>query len=311
MWPKISVVTPNYNKGQFLEETIRSVLLQGYHNLEYFIIDGGSTDDSIEIIRKYEKWLTYWISEPDRGQSEAINKGWEMAKGEILAYLNSDDTYTPFAVQTAVDYLAQNPDISMVYGDCNIIDEHSQVTGRYGAQEFDLRKMVCGHYMIPQQAVFFRRQILDSVGYLDVNLYMAMDLDLWLRIGLEFRIKYISKLIANFRVCPGTKCVEEGYKFEYDLFYTLNKLFSNPELPEDVRVLKRCAYSSVHLMSGMYYHSLGQMQKARRHLMKAFILHPPLFLKHPWLLGYLITSFLGANVAKTIVKWKRKLIKIH
>ena len=122
-WPLVSIVTPSYNQGQFIEETIRSVLLQGYPNLEYIIIDGGSTDNSVEIIRKYEPWLAYWVSEPDNGQSEAINRGWSISQGDILAWLNSDDMYTQNAIQTAVSTLQRHPEMTMIYGDTNVINE--------------------------------------------------------------------------------------------------------------------------------------------------------------------------------------------
>src|SRR5437773_6556922 len=129
-WPRISVITPSFNQGQFLEETIRSVLLQGYPNLDYIIIDGGSTDGSVEVVKKYEPWLTYWVSEPDRGQSHAINKGWQRAHGDVLAWLNSDDTYNPDALRCAAEALQQNPAAGMVYSDMNYIDVSSNVIYR-------------------------------------------------------------------------------------------------------------------------------------------------------------------------------------
>src|SRR5215831_12852093 len=126
-WPLISVVTPSLNQGKFIEETIRSVLLQGYPELDYIIIDGGSTDGSVEVIKKYEPWLTYWVSEPDRGQSHAINKGWQRACGEIVAWLNSDDTYNRGALRCAVEAFRYNTAVGMVYSDMNYIDVSSNV----------------------------------------------------------------------------------------------------------------------------------------------------------------------------------------
>lgn len=125
-WPRVSIVTPSYNQGQFIEETIRSVLLQGYPNLEYIIMDGASTDCSVEIIRKYEPWLAYWVSEKDKGQTVAINKGWHHSTGEVLAYLNSDDTLEPDAVVRAVTALEQDSQSDFVFGSCNLIDHSSK-----------------------------------------------------------------------------------------------------------------------------------------------------------------------------------------
>ena len=122
-WPRVSVVTPSYNQGHFIEETIRSVLLQGYPDLEYVIIDGGSTDSSQEIIRRYERWLVYWVSEPDHGQTRAINKGWTRATGDILAYINTDDCYLNGAIATAAQEFCTKPNIGMAYGNAIIVDE--------------------------------------------------------------------------------------------------------------------------------------------------------------------------------------------
>ena len=151
--PLVSIVTPSYNKGSFVEETILSIKNQTYPHIEHIVMDGGSTDGTLDIMRKYSDSIT-WISEPDKGQSDAINKGWRMAKGEILAYLNADDTYMPWAVETAMKFLEQNPDLDMVYGDCNIINEQGTVIDRYPSTEFDLIKLASSQNMIPQPTVF-------------------------------------------------------------------------------------------------------------------------------------------------------------
>ena len=274
LWPRVSMVTPSYNQGRFIEETIRSVLLQGYPNMEYIIIDGGSTDETLDILKKYSNSLI-WISEPDKGQSDAINKGWRISKGEILAYLNSDDTYMPWAVETAVKFLAENPDISMVYGKCNLMDESSGVIGEITGNQFDLKEtLLYMRHGVPQPTAFFRREVIEKVGYLDTNLDMAMDLDLWIRISLRFKMKYISKLLANFRICPGTKTESKGYKFEPDHLYILNKTFSNLELPYTAKTLKRPAYSRSYLRAGLSYRSQHQNVKALKSVAKSVQFHP-------------------------------------
>jgi glycosyltransferase involved in cell wall biosynthesis len=140
--PKITVVTPSFNQAPFLEETIRSVLLQGYPNLEYIIMDGGSTDGSVEIIRKYEPWLTYWQSERDGGQAEAINNGWKRSTGYAITWLNSDDVLTPDSLMTSVQVLAAKDGPDMVYGDNTIIDENSTIHRRLAGRPF-LPKIFC------------------------------------------------------------------------------------------------------------------------------------------------------------------------
>lgn len=188
-WPRISIVTPSYNQGQFIEETIRSVLLQGYPNLEYIIIDGGSTDNSVEIIKRYEHYLTYWISESDRGQSHAINKGWEKCTGNYLAWINSDDCYLSDALSNTVKiFLEYNCDF--IYGTTYIgssIEEKTLIEGK-GIRDFklkDLLKFFYGvDYIIPSQSVFITKSILKQIGLLDENLHYCMDLDLFIRIRL-------------------------------------------------------------------------------------------------------------------------------
>lgn len=207
-WPKVSIVTPSYNQVQFIEETIRSVLLQGYPDLEYIIVDGGSTDGSVGIIRKYEPWLAYWKSKQDCGQSHAINKGWRQATGEILAWLNSDDTYEPGAVHIAAEFLVKHPEVDMVYGYCFLIDEDSKSIAPFWHNhcQFNIDQMIRNHHMcIPQQTVFIRKSILDQVGWLDKSLHFKMDRDLYIRIGLKGNVTKIRGHMASFRVHENAK----------------------------------------------------------------------------------------------------------
>ena len=243
-WPKVSIVTPSYNQARFIEETIRSVLLQGYPDLEYIIIDGGSADGTVDIIRKYEKWLTYWVSEPDRGQSDAINKGWRLAQGDVLAFLNSDDIYMPGAVRTAAAFLGQNPDTGMIYGECNIIDEHSHLKRRFKTADFRIEKVLCGEpNVIPQPSAFIRRTTIDKVGLLDIDMDMAMDLDLWVRIGLKHSIVHIPEVLASHRLYPGTKTLSSASPFLPNRLAILDKTFSNAALPKQLRAIEAKARS--------------------------------------------------------------------
>jgi glycosyltransferase involved in cell wall biosynthesis len=206
--PLVSIITPSYNQADFLEQTILSVLDQDYSNLEYLIVDGGSTDGSLEIIQKYSEKLAWWVSEPDQGQTEAINKGFSKARGEILAWLNSDDTYLPGTVAEAVNYLNEHPDIGMVYGDANLIDGEGQVIGKFPARQTDNRRLMNGYVHIPQQSAFFRAKLWREVGPLDSSFYFAMDYDLWVRLSQRAPLKYQPRLWANFRLHGDAKSIE-------------------------------------------------------------------------------------------------------
>jgi glycosyltransferase involved in cell wall biosynthesis len=206
----VSIVTPSYNQGAFIEETILSVLSQDYPRIEYIVADGGSTDGTLDVLKKYEDRLI-WSSESDEGQSDAINRGFQKSRGEILAWLNSDDVYLPGAVRTAADYLTAHPEVAMVYGDCNMIDEQGQVVGwSIWVEDFDLRRLVEDLDYIYQPATFFRRQAFEDVGMLDIGLHYCMDYDFWIRIGKKYPVRHISRVLANGRVYPHTKTARGG-----------------------------------------------------------------------------------------------------
>jgi len=205
--PLVSIITPSFNQAQYIEATIQSVLGQEYPRIEYLIVDGGSTDRTVEIIKKYAGRISGWVSEPDKGQTDAINKGFARAKGDILAWLNSDDTYEPGAVAAAVKYLLEHPEVGMVYGDCNFINEEGRVIGRFGAAQTDYRLLRQGYVHIPQQTMFFRAELWKQVGPLDPSFYFAMDYDLWIRLAARTELKYVHQTWANFRLHTSGKTI--------------------------------------------------------------------------------------------------------
>lgn len=224
-WPKVSIVTPSYNQGQFLEETIRSILLQGYPNLEYCIIDGGSTDESREIIQKYEPWIDFWVSEPDNGQTDALNKGFKRTTGEVAAWLNSDDLYTKGSMIKAVDQLMRHPDVVMVYGECQYIDEFGKPIFRptFRPKKCDYSRLLEGCF-IAQPSVYFKKKALEQVGYINASLQYSFDYELWLSIARSFKIQYVKSTLSKFRIHSHSKTGSQTMKFMIEGFKVLDNI---------------------------------------------------------------------------------------
>jgi len=206
--PLVSIITPSFNQARSIEATIRSVLEQDYPSIEYIIVDGGSSDGSVDIIQRYASKLAWWVSEKDKGQTDALNKGFSQAKGEILAWINSDDTYEPGAVASAVKYMLEQPETGMVYANANFIDENGHDIGRFPAAQTDYRRLRQGYVHIPQQATFFRAALWQQVAPLDPDFYFAMDYDLWVRLARLAPFTYVSDLTwANFRLHSSGKTI--------------------------------------------------------------------------------------------------------
>jgi glycosyltransferase involved in cell wall biosynthesis len=205
--PLVSIITPSFNQARYIEATIQSVLSQDYPHIEYLIVDGGSKDGTVEIIKKYESKLAWWVSEKDKGQTDAINKGFARAKGEILAWINSDDTYEPGAVSAAVKVMQEHSEVGMVYGDCNFINESGRVIGKFASAQTNYHLLRQGYVHIPQQTMFFRANLWKQVGPLDPSFYFAMDYDLWTRIAAQKEIRYIPQTWANFRLHTSGKTI--------------------------------------------------------------------------------------------------------
>lgn len=204
--PKITVITPSFNQGQYIEETILSVINQDYPNLEYIIMDGGSTDNTVEIIKKYQDKIHYWVSEKDKGQSNAINKGLQKATGEIINWINSDDQLQPGALSAIVRHFIANPDAIIVHGRIEYFGE----TSNYYSTNLptkDLETRYVSHICMPQPAAFFRKKLIEEQGYLDESLHFSMDTDLYMRAGLHYTLVQTEDVIARFRLHGNSKSV--------------------------------------------------------------------------------------------------------
>ena len=211
--PLVSIVTPSYNQAEFLPKTIESALNQDYSLIEYIVVDGGSTDGSVDIIKEYQNQLSWWVSEQDQGQTDAINKGFDQATGDIYAWLNSDDILKPWAVSQAVEFFRINPDVGLVYGDLHYINKDDAFLGKFNAKQTDYRKLKRGAVYIPQPAAFWRADLWKEVGPLDPDLYFAMDYDLWVKIAEITEIRYYQgHHWADFRVHDDSKTITADEK---------------------------------------------------------------------------------------------------
>ena len=209
--PKISVITPSFNQGQFIEETILSVIDQNYPNLEHIIVDGGSTDNSVQIIKKYEKHLAYWVSEKDSGQSEAINKGFKKATGDIVCWLNSDDILMPGALGNVAAYFRDHRETDFVNGYTLVMDQHSQILYNYFILKQKKWYALRGIYYISQPSMFWRKNIHESIGILKEDFHAAMDKEFLIRIFKNnIKVGHLPKILAGFRIHNLSKTSKKG-----------------------------------------------------------------------------------------------------
>ncbi len=227
----VSVVTPSYNQVTYLEATIRSVLEQDYPDVEYFVIDGGSSDGSLDIIRKYAHSLAGWVSEKDTGQTDAINKGFSRAKGKYLAWLNSDDIWLPGAVRAAVQALESDETLGMVYANADIINGAGDVIGQFRARQTNYGLLRSGFVHIPQQTAFFRRALWEQVGPLDPSFYFAMDYDLWVRLASISTLKYVPQKWAQFRLHADAKTIAADERCWPEMLRVHYRLGGSPWAP--------------------------------------------------------------------------------
>lgn len=294
-FPLISIITPSLNQGMYIEENIKSVIDQKYPNFEHIIIDGGSTDGTIDILKKYNHLV--WVSEKDGGQSEAINKGFKRARGEIIGWVNSDDCYEPGAFFAVVAELDRVHGKYIVSGDCSVIDGRGDrvgyCKGRFSDHE-DLIKYWDRDYTIPQPSVFFYRDILDEFGYLDEKLHYGMDYEFWLRISKHCKIHYIEKPLAKMRVHGRAKS-GPGYEvFEREWFRVSKRYWGSLLSVNYYRHLLLALCFRSHLMRISAYSRMEELSlKEFRRRIFVSIVSNPLNLFRRRLFSALLRSVLG------------------
>jgi glycosyltransferase involved in cell wall biosynthesis len=243
--PPVSVVMPSFNQGRFIERAIQSVLSQDCGPLELLVFDGGSADETVSVLERYADVLR-WVSEPDRGQAHAVNKGLRAGSGDVIGWLNSDDLYRPAAVATACEYLEAHPDVDVVYGEADYIDIDDRVLGRYYTEAWNPARLRETNILC-QPAVFFRRRVVDRFGLLDEGLKYCLDYEYWLRLAFGgARFAYLSQVLAASRLHPETKTVGQRLPMHPEINRMLRTYYGR--VPE--RWLLAHAHTLLELGSG-------------------------------------------------------------
>jgi glycosyltransferase involved in cell wall biosynthesis len=279
MSPRVSIVTPTFNQADFLRETIESVLGQDYPDVEHLVIDDGSTDDTRSVLESFGARLRWW-SRPNRGQTPTINEGFAACRGEIVTWLNSDDTLLPGAVSWAVSALARHAGAGVVFGDTLFTRSDGSPLNRTTAQPFDYETFVVEcHNPIPQCSSFVRRSLLEETGPLDPAFYYFMDWDLWLRAGLRRPIVYEPVLLSTYRLHPQSKTVAQARRSAPELGYMYRKYFEGNQVPPSIRRREREAFANMYFTSGGYYVRGDDRKSARRMAWRAVRSDPGGFLR--------------------------------
>lgn len=297
--PKVTIITPSFNQAEFLENTIQSVLEQGYPNLEYMIIDGGSTDGSLDIIKKYENRLSWWISEPDCGQSDAINKGLQRASGEIISWLNSDDLHMPGTISVIVNAFKETPDMGLIYGDVLSIDRVGHVFNVMRYADWGLDDLMT-FSIIGQAGTFIRREVLNETGLLDPNFHCLMDHHLWLRIAQVAPMRYLPEAIAAARFHPQAKNLAITEEFGREAYQLVNWMQQQPTLSSRMHRLNNRVLAGAHRFNARYLLDGEMPRQSLASYMRSLRCHPRTALVEWHRMIFAVLSLLGFNSLKKI-----------
>lgn len=290
--PLVSIITPSYNQAAYLEAALLSVLRQEYPHLEYIVIDGGSTDGSLEILQRYGDQLAYWTSEPDQGQADAINKGLRMATGEVVAWLNSDDLYMSGTVREAVQALQTHPQAGMVYGDGLMVDASGRLLDKHRYRDYDVRDLLHWEVLL-QPTTFMRTKVLREVGYLSSQYHYILDHELWIRIAARYPIVHVPSFWAVERthlqaktVAQAAVWVEEGRAF-------MKRADSDPRLGPLLKEDPRSIEAHFQAFAARRLIDAHRFREALGRMLKALTLKPTVVLRYWYKLIQASFSWIG------------------
>ena len=300
----VSIITPSFNQAAYLEQTILSVLDQDHPYIEYIVIDGASTDTSVDVIKKYENRLAYWVSEKDNGQADAINKGFAHATGDIIAWLNSDDYYLAGTISSVVKIFDQNPRVSIVYGNMLAVDEHGKTFNTLNYKQLTLEDLLC-FQIIGQPAVFMRRSAMESVK-LDTDFHFLLDHYLWIQIAQHGQLLYVDQTWAAARYHAEAKNHAKAAEFGRDAFRILENVEQDKNLATVLAKVNRRARASAHRVDARYLLDGGKSAASLSAWMRALFIHPPTALARMNIFVSAVLNLSGLGKFRESVLQKRK-----
>jgi glycosyltransferase involved in cell wall biosynthesis len=308
MPPLVSIVTPSFNQVRYLEQAMRSVLEQRYPSLEYIVIDGGSRDGSLAVLERFKGRLAHWVSEPDQGQADAINKGLRLARGEIVAWLNSDDAYLPGAIAQAVEALERDPDLGMVYADGLMVDSDLTLLDRHMYPQLGVLELL-SFDVILQPTVFMRRRVLEDVGYLNPAYHLILDHELWVRIASRYSIRHVGQFWAIERTHPQAKTISQAAEFAGEAERLLQWASADPSLSPLVAGAARRIRGGLEVFAARRLIDAGEYREAVVRLWRGARHHLPTVIRYWYKVVQAAGSAVGlAGLFEAYRRARRRLV---
>ncbi|MEN9563062.1 MAG: hypothetical protein RIR73_1306 [Chloroflexota bacterium] len=301
----VSIITPSYNQAKYLEHTMLSVLNQDHPHIEYIVVDGASTDGSVEIIKKYAGKLAHWESAKDKGQAEAINKGFARATGEIVAWLNSDDYYLPGTISAAVKVFEENPDVVLVYANMLAVDENGKTFNTLNYKKLTLEDLMC-FQIIGQPSVFIRRSALQKTSGLDLTFHFLLDHLLWIKIAKQGKLLHINQTWSAARYHAEAKNVAKAAEFGLEAFRILETIAQDKDLAATLLKIDRRAHASAFRVDARYLLDGGLPGKALQAWFRALFIYPPVALKRMNIFVSAVLNIFGLGKLRQMVLKRRK-----